>query len=87
MLVPLQPYVYHILYVYRTSLYFTSHFTWFTKMATHFYRIGTPNVPWGDSERAAWLADVGVIQRSYADEVLAKLETLKDRFDVVQYAH
>ena len=56
-------------------------------MATHFYRIGTPNVPWGDSERAAWLADVGVIQRSYADEVLAKLETLKDRFDVVQYAH
>ena len=51
----------------------------------HFYRIGTPKVPWGDSERAAWLADVGIVQRSYADEVLAKLEPLKDQFDVIQY--
>ena len=51
----------------------------------HFYRIGTPGKPWGDAERAAWLADVGVVKRSYADEVLAKLESLKDRFDVMQY--
>ena len=56
-----------------------------TKATKHFYRIGTPKVPWGDSERAAWLADVGIVQRSYADEVLSKLEALKDRFDVVQY--
>ena len=56
-----------------------------TSGAPHFYRIGTTGQPWGDAERAAWLADVGVVQRSYADEVLAKLESLKDRFDVVQY--
>lgn len=51
----------------------------------HFYRIGTPGKPWGDGERAAWLADVGVVQRSYADEVLAKIESLKGNFDVMQY--
>ena len=53
--------------------------------AAHFYRIGTPGVPWGDAERAAWKADVDVPQRSYAEEVLAKLDALKGAFDVVQY--
>ena len=54
-------------------------------MATHFYRIGKPGVAWGDEEFAAWSADVGVVKRAYAEEVLAKLEPLKERFDVVQY--
>jgi len=51
----------------------------------HFYPIGKPGSPWGEAERAAWLARVGTIHRSYADEVLAKLEPLKDTFEVVQY--
>lgn len=54
-------------------------------MSDHFYPIGTPGTPWGEGERAAWLAHVGTIHRSYAGEVLAKLELLKDTFDVVQY--
>jgi hypothetical protein len=55
-------------------------------MATkHFYRIGQHGVAWGAAERAAWAADVGVPKRSYAKEVLAKLEPLKKKFDVVQY--
>ena len=53
--------------------------------STHFYPVGTPLTPWGDSERAAWLAHVGAARRSYADEVLAALAPLKDSFDVVQY--
>jgi len=51
----------------------------------HFYPIGTPDSPWGAAERAAWLASVSTIRRSYSEEVLAKLEPLKDTFDVVQY--
>lgn len=54
-------------------------------MTEQFYPIGTPGKPWGDEERAAWLARAGVVQRSYADEVLAKLEPLKEFFDVEQY--
>jgi hypothetical protein len=53
--------------------------------ATHFYPIGIPGQPWGDAERAEWLKRAGVVKRSYADEVLAKLEPLKDEYDVVQY--
>ena len=37
----------------------------------------TPGVAWGDAEKAAWRAHVGAPQRSYAEEVLAKLEPLK----------
>eukprot|EP00449_Zooxanthella_nutricula_P057587 CAMPEP_0198570316 /NCGR_PEP_ID=MMETSP1462-20131121/108933_1 /TAXON_ID=1333877 /ORGANISM="Brandtodinium nutriculum, Strain RCC3387" /LENGTH=382 /DNA_ID=CAMNT_0044301431 /DNA_START=6 /DNA_END=1154 /DNA_ORIENTATION=- len=50
-----------------------------------FYRIGTPGIPWGAVEKAAWAKEVGVVRRTYADGVLAKLEPLKSRFDVVQY--
>jgi hypothetical protein len=50
----------------------------------HFYKIGTAGKPWGGEERAAWLALAGVVKRSYADEVLAKLEPLKESFDVEQ---
>ncbi|MFT4625163.1 MAG: hypothetical protein ACI8PZ_003829 [Myxococcota bacterium] len=48
------------------------------------YPIGTPGLPWGPTERAAWLAQQQV-RRSYAEEVLAKLPALRERFEVVQY--
>ena len=57
-------------------------------MATtkHFYRIGEAGKKWGDAEKAAWLADAGAVKhRSYAEHVLAKLEGLKETFDVEKY--
>ncbi len=53
-------------------------------MQPSFYPIGTPGVPWGETETAAWLSRQQR-QRSYADEVLAGIERLRDRFDVVPY--
>ncbi|WP_312328625.1 M14 family metallocarboxypeptidase [Stenotrophomonas sp.] len=50
----------------------------------HFYPVGTPGQPWGDYERAAWRARQ-VVQRSYADDVVAALNALPDEFSVVQY--
>jgi len=41
-------------------------------------------VPWGEEERREWLAQTK-IHRSYRDEVLEKLEGLRDRYDVHQY--
>ena len=50
------------------------------------YPIGTPGVPWGDAERLAWRARVEpAVTRSYRDEVVAKIDALRDRFDVVRY--
>ncbi|AWH17794.1 peptidase [Stenotrophomonas sp. ZAC14D2_NAIMI4_7] len=49
-----------------------------------FYPIGTPGQPWGDAERAQWRARQQK-QRSYHDDVVAELERLDERFDVVQY--
>lgn len=49
-----------------------------------FYPIGEPGQPWGDGERTAWF-EAQSIRRSYRDEVLAKLDALKDRFEVTQY--
>lgn len=48
------------------------------------YPIGTPGKKWGEQEKAEWLSRQS-IKRSYADEVLAKLEGLKTRFDIQQY--
>jgi hypothetical protein len=53
-------------------------------MSTHFYRIGTQGQAWGDAERAAWRQQTS-IQRTYAEEVLAKLDPLKQDFDVRSY--
>jgi len=50
-----------------------------------FYPVGQPLTPWGDAERAAWLKHVGQARRSYADDVIASLATLRHTFDVVQY--
>lgn len=48
------------------------------------YPIGTPGQPWGFAEKAEWLARQ-VRRRSYADDVLARIEPLRARFDVVSY--
>ncbi|MGE4450790.1 M14 family metallopeptidase [Castellaniella sp.] len=53
-------------------------------MQPPFYPIGTPGVPWGEAEIAAWRARQRR-RRSYADEVLAAIDRLRDRFDVVPY--
>ncbi|APW43600.1 M14 family metallopeptidase [Rhodoferax saidenbachensis] len=50
----------------------------------HFYSIGAPGQPWGDTERTLWRARQ-VRQRSYADDVLTAVERLRDRFDVESY--
>ena len=49
-----------------------------------FYPIGTPGTPWGPEEKAAWLAQ-REIQRSYHDEVQARLEGLGPEFRVSSY--
>lgn len=51
---------------------------------TPFYPIGTPGQPWGDAERAAWRARQ-VRQRSHADDVVTRIDALRDRFDVETY--
>lgn len=50
----------------------------------HPYPIGTPGQPWGGAERAAWLARQQR-HRSYADDVVAAIEHLRGRFEVVEY--
>eukprot|EP00930_Biecheleria_cincta_P083368 TRINITY_DN72951_c0_g1_i1.p1 TRINITY_DN72951_c0_g1~~TRINITY_DN72951_c0_g1_i1.p1 ORF type:complete len:319 (-),score=32.02 TRINITY_DN72951_c0_g1_i1:17-973(-) len=51
------------------------------------YPIGIAGKPWGPEDRVAWLAQEKVkkIKRSYREEVVSKLELLKDRFDVQVY--
>jgi hypothetical protein len=46
--------------------------------------IGTPGVPWGPSEKAAWLA-TRKMRRSYADEVLSAEARLAPSLEVVRY--
>lgn len=53
--------------------------------AAHFYPIGKPGEAWGDAERAEWLKRVDIKSRSYAEDVLSKLEPLRAIFDVEQY--
>jgi hypothetical protein len=50
----------------------------------HFYPIGTPGQAWGAAELAQWRARQ-VRQRSYADDVLSRIDQLRDRFDVQTY--
>lgn len=47
--------------------------------------IGMLGKPWGDSEKLEWRSRQRK-QRSYAEEVLARVETLRSRFDVAEYA-
>ena len=50
----------------------------------HPYPIGTPGKPWGNTEKAQWLA-VQIAKRSYTDEVINKLEPLRSHFRIIQY--
>ena len=48
------------------------------------YPIGTPGVAWGATERAAWRSRQHKL-RSFADDVVARIERLAGRFDVEEY--
>lgn len=48
------------------------------------YPIGTTGVPWGASEKSAWLARQ-VRHRSYRDDVLLVVEQLRACYDVIEY--
>jgi len=48
------------------------------------YPIGTPGQPWGEPEKAQWLARQRK-QRSCADDVLRVIDELRAHFDVVPY--
>ncbi len=50
------------------------------------YPIGTPGVPWGETEKSSWRGQQPV-RRSYAGEVLSVIDRLRARFDVEQYGH
>ena len=47
---------------------------------SYFYPIGTPGQAWGAAERDQWRARQ-VRQRSYADDVLARIDRLRQRFE------
>ncbi len=46
--------------------------------------IGTPGTPWGTPERTTWRS-LQVARRSYADDVVHALESLKADFEVITY--
>jgi len=49
-----------------------------------FYPIGTPGIPWGQAEKAAWLARQRR-QRSYQTDVVAAIERLRGPLEIVEY--
>ena len=49
-----------------------------------YYPIGTPGQPWGEAERQSWF-DRRSVQRSYQDEVLAKIDAGDGAFQLIQY--
>ncbi|GLR05621.1 peptidase [Vibrio hyugaensis] len=48
------------------------------------YPIGTLGQPWGEAERKAW-SEQRDVKRSYQEEVVTKIDGLRERFDVEQY--
>ncbi|MET2953572.1 M14 family metallocarboxypeptidase [Vibrio harveyi] len=48
------------------------------------YPIGTPGQSWGEAERKAWREQRDV-KRSYQEEVVTKIDALRERFNVEQY--
>lgn len=50
----------------------------------HAYPIGIPGKAWGEDEKTAWF-EQQQIQRSYAREILAKLEAMNESFTIEQY--
>ncbi|NII09532.1 M14 family metallocarboxypeptidase [Oleiagrimonas sp. C23AA] len=53
-------------------------------MNAHTYPIGTPGQPWGEAEKADWLARQRR-RRSYVDDVLSRIGPLREAFDISQY--
>jgi hypothetical protein len=55
-------------------------------MTTEFtpYPIGTPGVPWTEYNRRQW-RNAQHVHRSYASDVVAAIDTLREKFDVAQY--
>lgn len=51
---------------------------------TNLFPIGIFGQSWGSTERAAWLAS-RIKQRSYTDDVLSRIDSLRSRFDVFEY--
>jgi hypothetical protein len=49
-----------------------------------FYPIGTPGIPWGAPEKAAWLARQ-TRKRSYEADVLTAIARLRSPYDVAEY--
>ena len=48
------------------------------------FPIGTPGLPWGSAEKQQWF-EAQSVKRSYADDVLARIDALGTRFDVARY--
>ncbi|SFD33036.1 M14 family metallopeptidase [Pseudoalteromonas denitrificans] len=48
------------------------------------YTIGIPGQKWGKKEKETWLSKQS-IKRSYQDEVVTKIEKLKNQFDIATY--
>ena len=46
--------------------------------------IGAPGMPWGDTEKAQWRARQRK-QRDYRDEVVSRIDALREEFEVVEY--
>lgn len=53
-------------------------------MTPSYLPIGTPGVPWGAEEIAAWRS-LQTIKRSYEVDVLRVIEALRPRYDILQY--
>jgi hypothetical protein len=49
-----------------------------------FYPVGTPGTPWGAAEKAQWRARQRK-QRDYSEDVVRAIDSLRSRFDVIQY--
>ncbi len=49
-----------------------------------FYPIGTPGEAWGEDERSQWQASQSR-QRRYQEDVVPRIMTLADRFDILPY--
>jgi Zinc carboxypeptidase len=67
---------------------FLSLITFMTPSTAAAYKIGTPGTPWGDAEKLQW-RNSREIQRSYADEVVSKIQAIQDNssshFDIHNY--
>lgn len=53
-------------------------------MQSSHYSIGEAGKPWGEQEKAQWLAQTHY-QRSYLEDVVSKIDALRQTFDVSQY--